>query len=71
MGAPKRLKVEDAPILRPSKEEFDDLMKYIISIADLGSKSGLVLIIPPESWAPASHVDKVWRPRTTHETNPS
>lgn len=38
----------DAPIFRPTKEEFEDPIKYVESKREIGEKYGLIKIIPPE-----------------------
>ena len=44
--------IPDAPVFRPSEEEFRDPMEYIRKIAPEGSKYGIVKIVPPDSWNP-------------------
>lgn len=44
--------IPDAPIFRPSEEEFRDPMEYMRKIAPEGSKYGIVKIIPPDNWNP-------------------
>lgn len=52
---PKRSRVfdiPDAPVFRPSEDEFRDPTEYIRKIAPQGSKYGIVKIVPPENWNP-------------------
>ena len=44
--------IPDAPIFRPTDEEFRDPMEYIRKIAPTGSKYGIVKIVPPDNWNP-------------------
>ncbi|MBA0821975.1 hypothetical protein Goarm_018798 [Gossypium armourianum] len=44
--------LEEAPVFRPSEEEFSDTLKYIESIRLKAEPYGLCRIIPPPSWQP-------------------
>lgn len=57
---PKRIRphgLMEAPTFTPSMEEFKDPMEYIRSIAQEGSKYGIIKIIPPENWQPDFGID--------------
>ena len=43
-------KYTEAPIFRPSMEEFSDFTKFVESIHEEGIKHGIVKIIPPKEW---------------------
>ena len=45
--------IPDAPIFRPTPEEFRDPTEYMRKIAPEGSKYGIVKIIPPDGWNPS------------------
>lgn len=45
--------IPDAPVYRPSEDEFREPMEYIRKIAPEGSKYGIVKIIPPDTWNPS------------------
>ncbi|TGZ72831.1 hypothetical protein CRM22_001841 [Opisthorchis felineus] len=42
----------EAPIFRPSDEEFKDPLAYLMKIRNIGTKTGICKIIPPKSWNP-------------------
>ncbi|OON14528.1 PHD-finger [Opisthorchis viverrini] len=42
----------EAPIFRPSDEEFKDPLAYLMKIRNIGMKTGICKIIPPKSWNP-------------------
>lgn len=44
--------IPNAPIYRPTEEEFRDPMEYMRKIAPEGSKYGIVKVVPPENWNP-------------------
>lgn len=58
--SPKRSRphgLEEAPIYRPSEDEFRDPMVYIKRIAPEASKYGVCKIIPPDNWVPDFAID--------------
>ncbi|KAJ3257556.1 hypothetical protein HK103_004465 [Boothiomyces macroporosus] len=56
--SPKRLfDIPEAPTFHPTAKEFIDPMKYIQSIKDIGEKTGIVKIVPPEGWNPTFAID--------------
>ncbi|KAB2021842.1 hypothetical protein ES319_D07G168600v1 [Gossypium barbadense] len=52
LGDTKGDVLEEAPVFRPSEEEFSDTLKYIESIRLKAEPYGLCRIIPPPSWQP-------------------
>ncbi|KAF5401529.1 Lysine-specific demethylase 5D [Paragonimus heterotremus] len=42
----------EAPVFRPTEEEFDNPLNYIMKIRHIGTKTGICKIIPPKSWNP-------------------
>lgn len=44
--------IPNAPIYRPTEDEFRDPMEYMRKIAPEGSKYGIVKVVPPENWNP-------------------
>lgn len=49
--------IPEAPVFRPTEDEFKDPMEYMRKIAPEGSKYGIVKIIPPDSWNPELAID--------------
>ncbi|KAJ3320200.1 hypothetical protein HDV06_005444 [Boothiomyces sp. JEL0866] len=49
--------IPEAPTFHPTAKEFVDPMKYIQSIKDIGEKTGIVKIVPPEGWNPTFAID--------------
>ncbi|KAM1039047.1 hypothetical protein ACFX13_034376 [Malus domestica] len=48
----QRPDLQDAPVFRPSEEEFKDTLKYIASIRPKAEPYGICRIVPPSSWKP-------------------
>ncbi|MED6222365.1 hypothetical protein PIB30_063618 [Stylosanthes scabra] len=48
----RRPKLEDAPVFYPTKEEFQDTLRYISSIRSSAEPYGICRIVPPSSWKP-------------------
>ncbi|XP_061342610.1 putative lysine-specific demethylase JMJ16 [Gastrolobium bilobum] len=48
----RRPNLEDAPVFRPTEEEFQDTLKYISSIRASAEPYGICRIVPPSSWKP-------------------
>ncbi|KAI3470687.1 hypothetical protein Pfo_027350 [Paulownia fortunei] len=48
----RRPDLEEAPVFYPSKEEFEDTLKYISSIRSKAEIYGICRIVPPPSWKP-------------------
>eukprot|EP00854_Cymbomonas_tetramitiformis_P017322 gene17322-20617_t len=44
--------IPEAPVLRPSPEEFKEPLKYIAKQTELGARYGIIKIIPPEGYKP-------------------
>ena len=50
-----------APIFYPTTEEFANPLKYIASIRDRASKSGIAKIVPPKGWNPPSCLSQAFQ----------
>ncbi|XP_062006554.1 putative lysine-specific demethylase JMJ16 [Rosa rugosa] len=48
----QRPDIQDAPVFRPTEEEFKDTLKYIASIRPKAEPYGICRIVPPSSWRP-------------------
>ncbi|KAL1194743.1 Lysine-specific demethylase JMJ15 [Cardamine amara subsp. amara] len=48
----QRPNIDEAPIFRPTLEEFEDVLAYIASISPLAEPYGICRIIPPLTWSP-------------------
>ncbi|XP_047981722.1 putative lysine-specific demethylase JMJ16 isoform X1 [Salvia hispanica] len=44
--------LDDAPVFRPTEEEFRDTLKYIANIRPRAENYGICRIVPPPSWRP-------------------
>ncbi len=49
--------IQEAPIFRPTEEEFTDPLVFIEGIRHIGEKFGICKIVPPESWKPPFCID--------------
>jgi len=60
MNAPatRALSLPQAPVFRPTAEEFLDPLKYLASIRAKAEPYGIAKIIPPDGWAPPFAIDK-------------
>lgn len=50
-------KPPEAPVYRPTAEEFADPLAYIGKIRGEAEKHGICRIVPPENWQPPFAVD--------------
>ncbi|XP_008388726.2 putative lysine-specific demethylase JMJ16 isoform X2 [Malus sylvestris] len=48
----QRRDLQNAPVFRPTEEEFKDTLKYIASIRAKAEPYGICRIVPPSSWRP-------------------
>ena len=49
-----KTEVPEAPVYRPSAEEWEDPLAYIASIQEAAAKAGIAKIIPPTGARPSS-----------------
>jgi len=47
----------EAPVLRPSEEEFAEPWRFLASVRPLLEQYGLVRVIPPPTWKPRFMLD--------------
>jgi histone demethylase JARID1 len=52
------LRLAEAPVLRPSQEEWADPLRYLSSVRPLVEPYGMCRIIPPEGWKPPFYINK-------------
>ncbi|TPX44179.1 hypothetical protein SeLEV6574_g04654 [Synchytrium endobioticum] len=65
-GGPRPFGLPEAPVFRPTPEEFQNPLQYIQSIRPLAEPAGICKIIPPVSWRPEFAIDTenfFFRPR--------
>lgn len=66
--------LEEAPVYKPTEEEWKDPVEYIKKIQPEASKFGICKVIPPDSWNPEFAIDtKVspWLGRPAKERRPA
>ncbi|TVU11697.1 hypothetical protein EJB05_45299, partial [Eragrostis curvula] len=58
----RRPVLDEAPVYRPTEEEFQDTLKYIESIRPMAEPYGICRIVPPPSWKPPCHLKEknIW-----------
>ena len=54
----KLLQLPEAPVFRPTEQEFADPLHYIAGIRAQAEPYGLCRVVPPEGWAPPFAIDK-------------
>ncbi|KAK6092942.1 hypothetical protein MT418_006932 [Batrachochytrium dendrobatidis] len=63
--------IPEAPVFRPTAEEFTDPMAYIAQIRPLAEKTGICKVIPPAGWKPSFALDttRFWFKTRMQELN--
>ncbi|XP_052211675.1 putative lysine-specific demethylase JMJ16 isoform X2 [Diospyros lotus] len=57
---PYEIGLEEAPVFKPSEEEFKGTLKYIASLRPQAESYGICRIIPPLSWKPPCLLKEKW-----------
>jgi hypothetical protein len=60
----------EAPVYRPTAEEFKDPVQYMAKIGPEASKFGIAKIIPPDGWDPDFAIDTEVRLPTAIDAAP-
>ncbi|XP_060174996.1 putative lysine-specific demethylase JMJ16 isoform X1 [Lycium barbarum] len=50
--------LDEAPVFHPTKEEFEDTLKYVASILPHVKHYGICRIVPPASWTPPCRIEE-------------
>ncbi|KAK4363630.1 hypothetical protein RND71_018871 [Anisodus tanguticus] len=50
--------LDEAPVFHPTKEEFEDTLKYVASILPHVKNYGICRIVPPSSWNPPCRIEE-------------
>ncbi|XP_016576091.2 putative lysine-specific demethylase JMJ16 isoform X1 [Capsicum annuum] len=50
--------LDEAPVLHPTEEEFEDTLKYVASILPHVKNYGVCRIVPPSSWKPPCRINE-------------
>jgi [histone H3]-trimethyl-L-lysine4 demethylase len=56
--AAEPLNLTEAPVYRPTSEQFADPLRFIASIREEAEPFGLCRIIPPDDWQPPCTIDR-------------
>ncbi|XP_056163678.1 putative lysine-specific demethylase JMJ16 isoform X2 [Syzygium oleosum] len=54
--------LEEAPVFRPTEEEFGDPLRYLTSLHQRAEAYGICRVVPPPSWKPPCHLTEqnIW-----------